>query len=69
MNIYVDGKPIASGEGYKYTDLLQFCQKVYTIPYTGGEIAVEFVNTRDNNDKIRLFNKIDFTDGRNIILK
>lgn len=69
MNIYVDGKPIASEEGYKYTDLLQFCQKVYTIPYTGGEIAVEFVNTRDNNDKIRLFNKIDFTDGRNIILK
>ena len=68
MHIYVGGKRVTLNEEYSYTDLLQFSQKVYSVPYQGGEVAIEFVNTRDEKDTIRLFNDVPFIDGRNLIV-
>jgi len=67
MRVYVDNKRVLPQEGYSSADLLQFCQKIYTMQYSGGEVAVEFVNLRDEKDKIKLFNDVPFVDGRNII--
>ncbi|MDE7336933.1 MAG: DUF4832 domain-containing protein [Clostridia bacterium] len=67
MRVYVNGKSATLYEQFDYTDLLQFSQKVYTIDYLGGDIEIEFVNMRDENDKIRLFNDIPFVNGRNVI--
>ena len=67
MRIYVDGNRVMPNEKYSNTDLLQFSQKVYTIPYSGGEIAIEFINTRDEKDTIKFFNDVPFVNGRNVI--
>lgn len=67
MRVYIDGKRVMPDKDYAYTDLLQFSQKVYTCSYTGGNISIEFVNLRDEKDKIRLFNDVPFIDGKNII--
>lgn len=67
MHIYVDGKEVASDNAYSYINLTQFSQQIYTIPYSGGDISISFVNSRDNSDAIRLFNKVEYTDGKNII--
>ncbi|MDE6758973.1 MAG: DUF4832 domain-containing protein [Clostridia bacterium] len=67
MRVYVDGKLVTINEQFDNMDLIQFSQKIYTFNYSGGDIAVEFVNTRDENDKIRLFNDVPFVNGRNVI--
>ncbi len=67
MKIYVDGEEVLPAEKYDYLDLVQFGQKVYEFDYDGGEISVEFVNGRDGEDRIRLYNDVPFTGGRNVI--
>lgn len=68
MTVYVDGKAVETVEQYDWNDLTQFGQKIFTIPYSGGKIQVEFVNQRDKDDKIKLFNDVEYIDGRNVIL-
>lgn len=69
MRVYIDGKRVMPDKDYVYTDLLQFSQIVYTCSYTGGNIGIEFVNLREEKDKIRLFNDVPFIDGKNIIYR
>lgn len=67
MRIYVDGEEVSPYEAFDCTDLIQFGQKTYEFDYDGGEIAVELVNARDGNDRIRLYNSVPFENGRNVI--
>lgn len=67
MKVYVDGKPVETKEKYSYTDLTQFGQKVYTVPYGGGRLEIQFVNSRDGEDCIKLFNDVEYAGGRNVI--
>ena len=67
MEIYVDGRRAEPYTDYNPHDLTQFGQKVYEFDYNGGEIAVRFVNARDENDEIRLYNDVEFVNGRNVI--
>lgn len=69
MKIYVDGKEVVPDGGYDFRELTQFGQKTYEFDYEGGDIAVEFVNARDENDTVRLFNDVPFEDGRNVIYR
>ncbi len=68
MTVYVDGKAVETVEQYDWNDLTQFGQKIFTVPYSGGKIQVEFVNQRDKDDKIKLFNDVEYIGGRNVIL-
>ncbi len=67
MKVYVDGKPVETKEKYSYTDLTQFGQKVYTVPYGGGKLEIQFVNSRDGEDCVKLFNDVEYAGGRNVI--
>ena len=67
MEIYVDGRRVEPYTDYNWLDLTQFGQQIYEFDYDGGEIAVRFVNARDDEDEIRLYNDVPFTDGRNVI--
>ena len=67
MEIYVDGRRVEPYTDYNRLDLTQFGQQIYEFDYDGGEIAVRFVNARDDEDEIRLYNDVPFTDGRNVI--
>ncbi len=69
MQIYVDGARVQPTRDYVATELTQFGQQIYTIPYTAGEISVAFVQTRDPADTIRLFNDVPYVDGRNVLYR
>lgn len=69
MKVYVDGKEVKTYEEFDSKNLLQFGQSIFTFDYEGGDIEIELFNKRDNDDKIRLYNDIEFIDGKNVIFR
>ena len=68
MKIYVDGKEVQPDSEFSALDLVQFGQQIYSFDYNGGSIEVEIFNTRDGG-KVRLFNDVEFTGGKNVIFR
>lgn len=69
LQVFANGKKVSLDKDFDYLDLKQFGQQIYSFDYSGGNIEIMLVNSRDDSDTIQLFNDVPYIQGRNVIFE
>lgn len=49
------------------SDLNQFGQRMFSAPYSGGDVGIRITSVRDERVSVRLYNEVPFVDGINVV--
>ncbi|MBO8423756.1 MAG: DUF4874 domain-containing protein [Firmicutes bacterium] len=67
IELICDGKVTQFNGDGDLSSLNQFGQRIFSAPYSGGDIGIRIYSVRDDTAEVKLYNSVPFVNGVNVI--